>query len=392
MKSAKGQNTNFTGRGSWLKFALAFAFIALAYGTIEANAQSNVRPPAGAVNIDPATQLEGGNVPGGTLGTQSPADLWRNVRKGVTGKVSIPDTKAAVLVQSEGEAWRQLRNGPISSRGAWSLAGVVGLLLVFFLVRGRINIDAGPSGRTITRFASVERMGHWLLAVSFIVLALSGLNIMYGKFFLLPVIGKSAFAGLTETGKWLHNYMAFAFMAGLVMVLILWIKENFPNKYDIIWLAKGGGMLSKGSHPPAKKFNAGQKVLFWLVILCGASISLSGLSMLFPYEMPLFAKTFALLNVVGFDLPTELSGNQEMQYANTWHAILALFLTCVIIAHIYIGTIGMEGAFDAMGSGEVDANWAKEHHSVWYEEEAPQSGGSAPSTPSSSGTGFIPAE
>ncbi len=189
-----------------------------------------------------------------------------------------------------------------------------------------------------------------------------------GAAVVLPLLGKENFALITDWGKWLHNYVAFAFMAGLVLTFVMWVIHNMPSWRDIVWLAKGGGMFVKGVHPPAWKFNAGQKILFWLVMLGGLSISLSGLAMLFPFQWSMFAKTFAFLNSFGFNLPTTLSPVEEMQFATTWHGIVALFLTCVIIAHIYIGTVGMEGAFDAMGSGQVDVNWAKEHHSLWAEE------------------------
>ncbi|RMF07605.1 MAG: formate dehydrogenase subunit gamma, partial [Alphaproteobacteria bacterium] len=200
------------------------------------------------------------------------------------------------------------------------------------------------------------------------ILALTGLNITYGKYVLMPLIGKGAFATLSAAGKWLHNYVAFAFTVGLVMIFVLWVKDNIPNRYDLTWLAKGGGLFVKGVHPPSKKFNAGQKLIFWSVVLGGTSLILSGISLLFPFQFAMFAKTFAILNIFGFDLPTQLTPIQEMQYATLWHAIVAIGLICIIIAHIYIGTIGMEGAFDAMGSGEVDINWAKEHHSIWAEE------------------------
>jgi formate dehydrogenase subunit gamma len=136
-----------------------------------------------------------------------------------------------------------------------------------------------------------------------------------------------------------------------------------------VWLAKGGGLFVKGSHPPAWKFNAGQKILFWLVMLGGLSLSLSGLALMFPFQTALFAKTFALVNMLGFKLPTDLTPIQEMQYATSWHGIVALGLIVVVIGHIYIGTLGMQGAFSAMGSGQVDVNWAKEHHSLWAERE-----------------------
>ena len=331
----------------------------------QAQAQSNVRPPANAVG---SGAPQGGAVPGGSMGNLSDSETWRAIRKGISGTVSIPDKQAGQLVQSEGDNWRAIKNGPIATWGALGLAGMLILLTLFYLARGKIMVDHGMSGRTITRFRDIERMGHWLLAVSFIILAITGLNIIYGKHVLLPVLGPEIFATITQAGKWLHNYVAFAFMVSLVLVFVLWVKHNFPNKYDLQWILKGGGMFVKGSHPPSKKFNAGQKILFWLVILGGLSISLSGIALLFPFQTTMFADTFAILNVLGFNLPTDLSLLQEMQLATAWHAIASLFLIIVVIAHIYIGSIGMEGAFDAMGTGEVDENWAKEHHSIWAKE------------------------
>lgn len=327
--------------------------------------------------------------PANTLGDNSDADLWRKIRSGEQGNVSIPDKGAGVLIQvpglprdpkmvdgnplmgslvSSGQLWRDTRNGPLSSYGGMALGGIIVVLALFFAARGRIKIDHGPAGVTIERFKLVERIGHWLTAVSFIVLGLTGLNILYGKVVLIPVIGKSAFSAITILGKYLHHGAAFAFMAGLVLIFLMWVRHNIPNMTDVKWFAGGGGIFVKGVHPPAKKFNGGQKIIFWLTILGGASLSLSGWSLLFPFEYPMFAKTFAIMNTFGFSLPTELSPMQEQQYAQLWHAIVSIFMIIVILAHIYIGSIGMEGAFDAMGSGQVDLNWAREHHSLWVEE------------------------
>jgi formate dehydrogenase subunit gamma len=152
-------------------------------------------------------------------------------------------------------------------------------------------------------------------------------------------------------------------------MFVLWVAHNFPNRHDLVWLAKGGGMFKRGVHAPAKKFNAGQKIIFWLVILGGVSVSLSGVMLLWPFRISMFGETFAWVNwLFGTTYPTALAPVQEMQLAQLWHAVMGLFLTIVIIAHIYIGTIGMEGAFDAMGSGEVDRNWAREHHDLWVQD------------------------
>ncbi|MCG8545058.1 MAG: formate dehydrogenase subunit gamma [Alphaproteobacteria bacterium] len=316
-----------------------------------------------------AVAQSGGNVPGQSLGSSSDTEIWREIRKGKQGNVSIPDKKSGIMIQSQGESWRALRNGPLSMYGSWAIVGVIALLALFFTFRGRIPIEGGASGQTVQRFKALERFAHWMLANCFIVLALTGLNLLYGRYVLLPFIGPEAFSTITLWGKYVHNYIGFAFMLALLLILVLWIRENIPNKYDLTWIAKGGGMFTKGTHPPAKKFNAGQKILFWLVILGGISISASGIALMFPFEFSMFSGTFAVLNLVGFNLPTDLTPMQEMQYAQLWHAIVSLFLIVVVIGHIYIGTVGMEGAFDAMGSGEVDRNWAKEHHPMWLDGE-----------------------
>lgn len=326
-------------------------------------------------------QPVGGSVPGETLGTNSDSEIWRAIRRGAQGNVSIPNRQAGVMIQSYGESWRNLRNGPLSTYGAWWLLGMIALLALFFLIRGRVKIESGESGRTIQRFSGLERGVHWMTAVSFIVLALSGLNLLYGRYVLLPVIGADAFTLLTIGGKWAHNFLAFPFMLGIVLMFILWVAHNIPNRYDFIWLAKGGGLFSKHSHPPSKKFNAGQKILFWLVVLTGLSLSLSGVALLFPFQIIYWGPSFEIINAFGATLPTDLTVLQEQQLSQVWHAVVALFIIAVIVAHIYIGSIGMQGAFAAMGSGQVDVNWAREHHSIWTEEKLgrpAEGGGEAP--------------
>jgi len=296
-------------------------------------------------------------------------DFWSEVRKGATGNVSIPDKKAGTLIQSEGDTiYRAIRNGPLSLYSAYALFGVLFLLALFFLIRGRIRIDHGKSGVTMQRFNELERFAHWLMAGSFVVLALSGLNMLFGRHVLMPVVGKEVFASITMWGKYLHNYLAFAFMAGVALAFILWVVHNFPNRHDLVWLLKGGGMFARGSHPAARKFNAGQKILFWCVTILTISIALSGIALMFPFETAFMAKTFAILNAIGFELPATVSPIQEQQFNQIWHAIVGVAFIVIILAHIYIGSVGMEGAFDAMGSGEVDTNWARQHHSLWVEE------------------------
>ncbi|MGD1880350.1 MAG: formate dehydrogenase subunit gamma [Kiloniellaceae bacterium] len=351
-------------------FGIVLLIAAAAMATAALTTVTLTTPAWGQQTNDttPAESPTGGRVPGNVLGDQADADMWRAVRGGVEGTVSIPDKQAGRLIQSQGSDWRAVRNGPVTVYGAWAMLGIVAIIALFFAVRGRIRIDAGPAGTTIERFNMLERTAHWIIASSFVVLALTGLNILYGRHVLLPILGPDIFSAITIAGKYAHNFLSFAFMVGLVMIFVLWIRRNIPRRRDLHWLAVGGGLFKKGVHPAAGKFNAGQKLIFWSVILGGISISLSGLALMFPFEFSLFGKTFAVLNLVGFDLPANLAPIHEMQLSQLWHGIVALILIAIIIGHIYIGSLGMEGAFEAMGSGQVDLNWAKEHHSEWVDE------------------------
>ena len=388
-----------TLQGSNWRHALALiALVALlaAGGGAWAQQVPTLKPEAGASGVAPPFP-EDAQDSLATQGIASDSDFWRQVRQGVQGNVSIQDAVAGRMVQSEGDNWRNIRNGPLVDWGWKVLAAVIALLAIYFAVRGRIRIDGGPAGTTVERFNGFERFVHWLTAGSFIVLAVTGLWLLYGRYlFAMDAAGDAGnfsaghetFAALAYWGKLAHNFIGFSFAVGVVLTFVVWVRHNFPNKYDFIWLAKAGGLLSKGSHPPAKKFNAGQKILFWVVVIGGASIVWSGIALMFPFQVTPFAETFALLNIFGFGLPTELTPLQEMQLASVWHAAVGIVLIAIIIAHIYIGTLGMEGAYDAMGSGQVDANWAREHHSVWAAEHE----GGTPTGGGDSGEAAQPAE
>jgi len=312
----------------------------------------------------------------GTLGGVSDPELWRALRYGTANiSVSAGGEVATVLVQDGGMRWLLMRNGPVAEYTAYGLGGILALLVLFYLLRGKILIDGEKTGRTVTRFKAVERFAHWVLAGSFILLGLTGLYSLFGRMVLIPLFGKETFASIALVSKWVHNNVSWAFMIALVVIFFMWVANNLPNRTDLKWLAMGGGIFKKGVHPPAKKFNAGQKLIFWSVIVLGASISASGLSLLFPFEMPMFAATFAKMNALGLTemlgmepLRTVLAPQEEMQLAQLWHTIVSCVLIVIIIAHIYIGSVGMEGAYDAMGSGEVEEQWAREHHSLWLDE------------------------
>lgn len=280
--------------------------------------------------------------------------LFRQLNPGaVSGRITIPDDRAGILIQPAGQSWTRFYQGTLLWIGGLVILGMGALVAVFYAKRGKIRIDAGPAGVRIKRFNSFERFTHWLTASCFIVLALSGLNITFGKYLLLPIFGPEAFAVASQLGKYAHNFLSFPFMAGLVLMLLIWIKDNLPAGGDLAWLKAGGGLIGHG-HPPARKFNAGQKIIFWSVILGGAALSVSGVLLLFPFQG---------------------TGMAGMQLAQIVHGLVSVVLVAIMIGHIYIGSVGMEGAFDAMGSGEVDLNWAKEHHSLWVAESQGKGGG-----------------
>jgi formate dehydrogenase subunit gamma len=266
----------------------------------------------------------------------------------ISGRISIPDPKNANLIQPQGREWRSFHEDWMPWVGAALVVGMLALLALFYFTRGRIRLEhTEESGRKILRFNGFERFTHWMTATCFIVLALSGLNYIFGKRLLMPLIGAEAFGTLSQWAKYSHVYLSWPFMLGLLLMIVVWLRDNIPNRVDWTWIKQGGGFLGD-AHPSAGRFNAGQKAVFWTVAGFGILMAASGLMLLFP---------FAALDING------------MQISQGIHSLIGVIFIAVIIAHIYIGTLGMEGAYDAMGSGKVDLAWAKAHHDLWVEEE-----------------------
>ena len=270
----------------------------------------------------------------------------------VEGRITIPDEKASVLIQPEGRDWRRFHNVTLRWIGAIVILGMLVVLVVFYLWRGMVRIEGGRSGRTIVRFTAVERFVHWMTASCFIILALSGLNITFGRPLLLPLVGAEAFTAWSQWAKYAHNYLSFPFTIGVIAILLMWLGGNIPNRVDVEWLKRGGGIVGH-DHPPAYRFNAGQKAIYWIVVLGGTAIAVSGYILMFPFY------------------GTTIAG---MQLAQAVHGIVAVLFVAAMLGHIYIGTLGMEGAFEAMGTGDVDLNWAKAHHSLWLDQEQARTG------------------
>lgn len=271
------------------------------------------------------------------------APLWRDVRGGdnpyQTTQVRGPE--ASVLVQSAGETWRQLRNGPITLYGGWLIVIMMIIIGAFYTLKGPIKLHDKPTGRKLLRFGPWDRMVHWGAAISFVLLAVTGVIILFGKHILLPVIGYTLFAWLAILAKNVHNFVGPVFAFCTVLMFITFVKDNFPKAHDLKWLTKFGGLIS-GEHVPSDRFNAGEKVWFWLgVTAMGIVVSVTGF----------------ILNFPNFE-----QGRELMQQANVIHAIAAVLFLTMALSHIYLGTIGVEGAYEAMRTGYVDETWAKEHH------------------------------
>jgi len=261
----------------------------------------------------------------------------------IEGRIDIPDLRAGVLIQPRGRTWDYFHEVLLHWGGALVIGGTIVLLGLAYFIMGRLRITAGRAGKKVLRFKFLERFAHWLTAISFVVLALTGLNITFGKTVLLPLVGPDTFSDISQAAKYVHNYTSFAFVAGLVLITVIFFKDNFLERVDIDWLKQGGGFI-KDKHASAGRFNLGEKLVYWLSVGGGVAVSISGFLLLLPFY--------------GTDIA-------QMQLAQVVHAVIAVLFIALILAHIYIGTLGMEGAFEAMATGEVDLNWAKEHHDLW---------------------------
>jgi formate dehydrogenase subunit gamma len=291
------------------------------------------------------------------------APLWRQVGSGLTGYSSLPKSEAPEagnLIQpfvqypgsrltNAGEAWRQVRNNWLIPYGGALLLIVIGAIALFYVGKGSIKLHGAETGRKIERFTPFERSAHWANAIAFCILAISGIVMAFGKFFLLPVMGLTLFGWLSYLLKNMHNFAGPLFVVSLVIVFFTFVRDNLPSRGDLVWLLKGGGLFS-GKEVPSHRFNAGEKLVFWGgVFFLGLVVVGSGL-------------------VLDKLLPGLVYERSTMQLANMVHGVATVLMMAMFIGHIYIGTIGMEGAYQGMKTGYVDETWAREHHEYWYDD------------------------
>ena len=290
---------------------------------------------------------------------ENPAsELWRNVRQRefpLVGTSQMKSTGADVLIDVSGESWRQYRINELIPKA--SIALFVGLLGVFLfrLLRGNIKLPDGRSGVKILRFTLNQRVAHWSTAILFITLSVTGIVLLLGRKFLIPVIGSDGFGYIAAASKTLHDYLGPAFAVSLLFLFVLFVRDNFLSpKLDMQWLMKGGGMI--GQHASADRYNFGEKGWFWIAVLVGGTIIVSGLVL----DFPIFGQS-----------------RETMEFYLVIHGIAALIMIIAAFGHIYMGTAALEGTFEVMQTGYCDSNWAKEHHDIWYEKVKDSAGESS---------------
>lgn len=276
-------------------------------------------------------------------------DIWRELRKGRSGLTVTAGPETGVLIRSEGLEWRAWHNGVVATYGGWLLLGTCGLIALYYVVRGRLRIADGRSGKVMPRFSLAQRIAHWFAAILFVLLAVTGLVLLFGRDVLLPVLGADAFSVLASASMQAHNLFGPLFFAATLALLVTFVKGNGYRLVDLRWIAQGGGFL--GGHASSHTYNAGEKTWFWWSIAAGLVLSASGVVLLFP---------------------TVLADRAGAQLANLVHAAVAIGFIAFGIGHIYLGTIGMEGALEGMTKGSVDENWAKAHHDLWWDEHKDQ--------------------
>lgn len=276
--------------------------------------------------------------------TNPRSEYWREVRASTVGKTRASGKEAGVLIQSGGENYRQLRNGPISTYGPWVLGlTLLGIGAVFALTGGT-SVEKPLSGKRVPRWNGFDRFIHWVMAILFITLAITGLSLLFGRAVLIPVMGPEGFAAWASVAKVIHNYSGPVFLASLIVIVLIWARYNIPDKTDFDWLFKGGLF---GRHVPSGKLNGGEKIWFWFNATFGLAVAVTGTLMV---------------------LPTFIESREFMQNSLLIHASLSLLWIAASFGHIYMGTAGVEGALDGMTKGHVSSEWAEQHHDLWYEE------------------------
>lgn len=275
------------------------------------------------------------------------ANFWRVVREGVPAYTSTPEQGHTILILNSGENWREIRNGILVRISPWIILAALAGMCLFYLTVGTEKLKKPRSGIRILRFTRFERYVHWFTAVFFIIMAVTGLTLLLGRYLLIPVFGHWLSSGFIQTAKTFHNFCGPLLLIGILAEILLWARFNVPKKYDLDWFKSMGGMIGHGEPPHIGRINAGEKGWFWLIFIFGSAVGVTGVLLDFPiWDQTRFT----------------------MQVSHVIHTAVAVLFVTVSLGHIYMGTLGVEGAFEAMWTGYVDAVWTEQNHDLWYKD------------------------
>ncbi len=276
------------------------------------------------------------------------ANFWRVVRDGIPGFTKVTTAGHHILIVNSAENWREIRNGLMMRGSQWLLAlALIGAGL-FYVIMGSDKLEKPRSGVMIERFALGERLLHWSIALLFIIMAVTGLSLLLGRLALIPIFGHPAVSGYLQISKVLHNFCGPLLLIGILLAFLLWVRYNIPKKMDLQWFKNMGGMIGHRSRPHTGKINGGEKGWFWLMVIFGIGVGITGVLL----DFPIWEQT----------RPT-------MELSHIIHVTVAVLFVAVFFGHVYVGTLGIEGVFEGMWKGSVDAVWAQQHADLWYQEK-----------------------
>ncbi len=284
-------------------------------------------------------------------------NFWRVVREGVPAYTSTPAQGHTVLIVNGGENWREIRNGFIMRFSQWVPLIVLAAIALLYLIVGGDKLERPRSGVKVERWTFGERFLHWYTAVMFIIMGVSGLSLLLGRVALIPIFGHAVMSGWLGAAKVIHNYCGPLLLVGIFLEFVIWARHNIPKKLDLEWLKRLGGQLGTGPRPHTEKINAGEKAWFWAMVLFGIGVGVTGVLL----DFPIWGQT-----------------RFTMQISHVIHAVVAVLFVSLSFGHIYMGTLGVEGVFESMWTGYVDAVWAQQNHDLWYEEMVRQEGAKPP--------------
>jgi formate dehydrogenase subunit gamma len=281
------------------------------------------------------------------------ANFWRVVREGFPGFTKVSTAGHKVLIVNSGENWREIRNGILVRFSQLIIIAALVVMSLFYKFVGPDKLEKPRSGVLIERYTLGERVLHWYTAVLFVIMAITGLSLLLGRILLIPIFGHWVDSAYLQASKVLHNYCGPLLLIGILLEFVIWVRYNIPRKIDLAWFKTMGGMLGKGPRPHTGKVNAGEKGWFWLILIFGIAVGVTGIVL----DFPIWGQT-----------------RSTMQLSHVIHATVAVLFVTVSFGHIYMGTVGIEGVFEGMCTGFVDAVWAQQHYDLWYEEKMHEKG------------------